>query len=133
MGNVELFLKIIEQGYNQGNLAVADAICAPTLMEHGYVVPTNISGAEILKTQIRQARSEVVDLHIAIEDLVVSGEKVWARSRAFGKSRSGKELTFAVFDVCRFKGGKLVEHWGVADWIEHSHKLEEPSPKTQHA
>jgi len=115
MGNVDLFRKIIEQGFNRGSLAVADEICSPDMVEHGCPVLTKGRGPEVLKAQIKKARDEVVDLCITIEDLVVSGDKVWARSHAFGKSRLGEEVAYTVFDVCRFKDGKIVEHWGVSD------------------
>jgi predicted ester cyclase len=29
--------------------------------------------------------------------------------------RNGKPVEFYVFDVCRFKDGRLIEHWGVPD------------------
>jgi predicted ester cyclase len=86
MANVELFQKIIERSFNRSDLTVAGEICAP-----------------------------VIDLKLTIEDLVVSGTKVWARSHACGKSKSGKNVAFMVFDVCRFDQGKLVEHWRVSD------------------
>ncbi len=51
-----------------------------------------------------------------VEDIVESGETVWARSRATGNDpRSGKPVSIYVIDICRFENGKLVEHWGVPD------------------
>jgi predicted SnoaL-like aldol condensation-catalyzing enzyme len=45
---------------------------------------------------------------------VETGDKVWVRMRARGTEvRSGKSVDFYVFDICRFKDGRLVEHWGV--------------------
>ena len=69
------------------------------LIEHEYLAPTDLPGPEILKSQIRQACAEMVGLQLSIEDMVVDGDKVWARSRAAGRSRSGQEVTFYVFDV----------------------------------
>jgi predicted ester cyclase len=115
MANVELFQKIIERSFNRSDLTVAGEICAPVIVAHEYFVATDLSSPEILKTQIQKARDEVIDLKLTIEDLVVSGTKVWARSHACGKSKSGKNVAFMVFDVCRFDQGKLVEHWRVSD------------------
>jgi predicted SnoaL-like aldol condensation-catalyzing enzyme len=126
-----LFRKIIERGFNQGDLAVADEICADKLIEHEYLAPTDVPGPEILKTQIREARAEMMGLHLTIEDMVVDGDKVWARSRAAGRSRSGQDVTVYVFDVCRFENGRLVEHWGVPDRFAllHQSGLLPPPPK----
>lgn len=115
MDNGSLFRKIIDEGFNKGNLAVADEICAAKLIEHEYLAPTDVPGPDILKGQIQAARSEMQDLQISIEDMVVQGDTVWARSRATGRSRSGQKVSIYVFDVCRFKDGRLVEHWGVPD------------------
>jgi predicted ester cyclase len=38
-----------------------------------------------------------------------------ARSEVAQEVRSGKPVDFCVFDVCRFKDARLVEHWGVPD------------------
>jgi ketosteroid isomerase-like protein len=115
MDNGSLFRRIIEEGFNKGNLAVADDICAARLTEHEYLAPTGVPGPDILKGQIQAARSEMQGLQITIEDMVVQGDTVWARSRAVGRSKSGKEVSIFVFDVCRFQDGRLVEHWGVPD------------------
>lgn len=110
-----LFRTIIDRGFNRGDLTVADEVCAQRLIEHEYLAPTDLPGPEILKTQIRDARAEVMDLRLVIEDVVVKGDTVWARSRASGRSRSGRDVSMYVFDVCRFENGLLVEHWGVPD------------------
>ena len=131
MDNGALFRKIVERGFNQGDLTVADEVCAARLIEHEYLSPTDLPGPEILKSQIRQARTEMVGLQLSIEDMVVDGDKVWARSRAAGRSRTGVEVTFYVFDVCRFDKGRLVEHWGVPDRFAllHQSGLLPPPPR----
>jgi predicted SnoaL-like aldol condensation-catalyzing enzyme len=112
---IDLFRQIVDRGFNDGDLSVADEICADTLIEHEYLAP-NARGADILKGQITDARSGVDGLQLSIEDYVETGDKVWVRMRARGKEvRSGKSVDFCVFDVCRFKDGRLVEHWGVPD------------------
>ena len=58
MDNVALFRKIVERGFNQGDLAVADEVCAAELIEHEYLAPTDLPGPEILKSQIRRSGAE---------------------------------------------------------------------------
>jgi ketosteroid isomerase-like protein len=104
-----LFRQIIERGFNRGDLSVADEICSDALIEHEYLAP-NARGADILKGQIAATRSGVEGLQLSIEEYVESGDKIWVRMRARGKEvQSGKPVNFYVFDVCRFKDGRLIE------------------------
>jgi predicted SnoaL-like aldol condensation-catalyzing enzyme len=112
---IDLFRQIIERGFNQGDLIVADEICSDALIEHEYLA-SPVPGADILKGQIAAARSSVRGLQLAIEDYVETGDTIWVRMRARGlETHSGKAVDFYVFDVCRFQDGRMVEHWGVPD------------------
>jgi ketosteroid isomerase-like protein len=105
-------------------MSVADEICAGELTEHEYLAQTGIPGPEILKSQIREARRDVSGLALTIEDIVESGDTVWARMVARGTDlRSGKEIVMTVIDICRFEDGRLVEHWGVPDRFALLHQL----------
>jgi len=65
------------------------------------------------------------DIRLTIEDEAAVGDKVWIRMRArgtnngsiMGKPPTGKKMEIDVFDVCRVKDGKIVEHWGVPDQL----------------
>ena len=116
MTNQDLFRRIIEEGFNQGNLAVADELCAPGLVEHEYLVPPELRGADILKHQINSARAEVNGLTLVIEDIAETDATVWGRCQATGTDpRSGRSVIMDVIDICRFENGNLVEHWGIPD------------------
>jgi ketosteroid isomerase-like protein len=122
--NVDLFRQIIERGFNGGDLSVADELCALRFAEHQYLLPTHLSGPEILKIEIEAARREVQGLKLTIEDIVADGDKVWARMLAQGSDpRSGRHVTMSVMDVCRFKDGMMVEHWGIPDRFALLHQL----------
>jgi len=124
MNNLELFRTIIERGFNQGDLSVADEVCASVLTEHEYLARTDVPGPEILKSQIREARSDVSGLRITIEESVVEGDKVWARMVARGTDpRTGKPVRMDVVDICRFEDNRLVEHWGIPDRFALLHQL----------
>jgi predicted ester cyclase len=114
--NVDLLRRVIERGFGEGDLSVADEVAGPTVIEHEYGAPSVSSGAELLKAMISEARSQMPGLTMTMEDAVADGDKVWARSVARAVDpRSGKQLTITVIDVCRFDGGRIVEHWGVPD------------------
>ncbi len=114
--NIDVFRMIIDRGFNQGDLSVADEVCAPGLIEHQYLSKTDVPGSAILKGQIEAARANNADLSLSVEDIIEDGDKVWARLRGHATDRrTGKSVSFDVFDICRFESGKLAEHWGVPD------------------
>jgi ketosteroid isomerase-like protein len=122
--NLERFRAIVERGFSQGDLAVADEICAGKLIEHEYLSKTDLPGPQILKSQIEDARRSIKDLKLTIEAIVETGDTVWARSRATGfDPRSGKPVAIDVIDICRFADGKLIEHWGVPDRFALLHQI----------
>jgi predicted ester cyclase len=122
--NVRIFNAIIERGFNQGDLSVADEVCAAKLSEHEYLAKTGVPGPEILKDQIQTARTNLKGLVLTVEDLVENGDEVWARSTCTGTdSGTGKPITMTVIDICRFENGKLVEHWGVPDRFAVLHQI----------
>jgi predicted ester cyclase len=122
-GNVEIYRRFIERGFNQGDLTVVDEITGPKYLEHEYLMPTDV-GPETMKTGIREARKAVRDLKMTIEDIAASGDKVWARMLCRGlDAASGKPIVMTVMDISRFEDGKLVEHWGVPDRFAMLHQL----------
>lgn len=122
--NADLFRRVIDRGFNMGDLSVADEVCAQRFVEHQYLLPTDLPGPEILKLEIQSARHEVHGLALTIEDIVEDGDKVWARMVARGSDpRSGKPIVMNVMDVCRFEHGLMVEHWGIPDRFALLHQL----------
>jgi predicted ester cyclase len=119
--NVKVFHRMIEEGFNKGNLAALDELFAPNFIEHqdGFV-PPNIKG---VKGAIVSLRTPFPDLRLTVEEISASGDKVWARINArgtqqapfMGRPPTGKSFAITVIDICRFENGQIVEHWGVAD------------------
>jgi len=119
--NKRVFGRLIEEGFNNGNLAGLDELFAANFKEHqDGMLPPNIEG---VKGAIRSLRAAFPDLMLTIEEIFADGDKTWARITARGTHRgqfmhlppTGKTITIGVIDICRFEGGKIVEHWGVAD------------------
>lgn len=122
--NLERFRAIVERGFSQGDLSIADEVCAAELIEHEYLSKADIPGPQILKAQIEDARHSIKGLKLTIEAIVEAGDTVWARSKATGVDpRSEKPVTIDVIDICRFVDGKLVEHWGVPDRFALLHQI----------
>ena len=118
--NIAIFRRVIEEGFNKGNMDVLDDCFAPTYLEHQFDLPPTL---EEFKGSIRYLRHTFGDFSLTIEDMVADGDKVWARmtgrgthsTEFMGRPPTGKSFAITVVDICRFENGKIVEHWGVPD------------------
>jgi predicted ester cyclase len=117
-----IYRRLIEEGFNQGNLAVVDELVAPGAREHQRGSKDGVEGT---KATINYLRSVFPDFKITIDEVVVSGDKVWARQTGGGTNLgsfaghppTGVKAFIDVIDVVRIEDGKIVEHWGVPDQL----------------
>jgi predicted ester cyclase len=115
--------RLIEEGFNAGDLAIADELTSPDLVEHQEFGPDHAPGAEGVRAIIASLKSAFSDFHLAIDDLVVDGDTAWLRMVAtgthdgvfMGHAPTGRRMRAQVFDVIRVQDGRIVEHWGVPD------------------
>jgi predicted ester cyclase len=122
-GNEAIYRRLIEEGFNQGNLAVADELVAPNSQEHQR--GGGGDGPDGVKKTIKHLRSAFPDFNITIDEVVDSGDKLWVRQRGGGTNLgtfaghppTGRKAFIDVFDICRFENGMIVEHWGVPDQL----------------
>jgi predicted ester cyclase len=114
------FRRIVEDGMGRGDERVLEAYIAPDVVEHQRGNRPGLEGAKGVARALHRWMSE---FSLTVEDIVVSGDVVWTRNRARGVN-TGSVMGFAptggpidvdVIDIGRFKDGKLVEHWGIAD------------------
>ena len=118
--NIATFRRVIEEGFNKGNMDALDDCFAPNYLEHQFDLPPTLEG---FKGSIGYLRNTFADFSLTIEDMVAEGDKVWVRmtgrgthSQEFmGRPPTGKSFVITVVDICRFEKGEIVEHWGVPD------------------
>jgi len=117
--NQTAFQQVITEAFNKGNYDVLSDHFHANLIEHQFGLSPTIEG---LKRDIQFLRTAFPDLILTIEDMVTDGDKVWARMTARGTNSggfmgppNGKSFEAAVFDLCRFEDGKIIEHWGSPD------------------
>jgi predicted ester cyclase len=132
--DIELFRRVIEEGFNRGNLSALDELFAPDFREHqrGFATP-DLAG---LKRGIQGVRRALPDLRLEIADTVVEGDRVCFQLVGEGTHRgqlgplpgSGKHVTWDVIDICRFRDGRIVEHWGVPDRMGIMEQVGMPEP-----
>ena len=121
--NEENYRRLIEEGFNKGNMAAVDEVVSADLKEHENMPPGIPPGLAGLKILIGALRAAFPDGKTTIDDITMDGDKVWSRGTSRGTNTgpfmgmppTGKRVTYEFMDVCLFAGGKIVEHWGVTD------------------
>jgi steroid delta-isomerase-like uncharacterized protein len=117
--NKAIFRRIVEEGFNKGNLAIVDELVATNHVNHS----DNVHGPEEYKQFITMYRTAFPDLHMTIEDQIAEGDKVvnrWTsrgthKGELMGIPPTGKQTTVTGMYVARIIGGKIVEEWGNLD------------------
>jgi steroid delta-isomerase-like uncharacterized protein len=119
--NKSLVRRVIEEVYNQGNLAVADELSASDLVIH--LTSQEIRGREGAKQYVAALRAAFPDLHMTIEDKIAEGDRLVTRWTARGTHMgefqgippTGKQVRVAGTDIDRIADGKAVECWSHVD------------------
>jgi steroid delta-isomerase-like uncharacterized protein len=118
--------RIIEEGWNQGKLAVFDELCAPDWIHHDPSQP-RVRTREDFKRHVDQTRSAFPDINFTIEDLIAEGEQValrWMRrgthtgdfvTPAMHLPATGKQVSVTGITIFRLASGKVVETWNQSD------------------
>jgi predicted ester cyclase len=118
-----LVRRLIDEGFSEGNLDVADELISPDFVEHQNFGPGHAPGAEGVKAVIASLRRAFSDFHLEIDDLAVNGDLVWLRLTGTGTNDgpfmghppTGRAMRTDVFDALRVENERIVEHWGVPD------------------
>ena len=109
--------RLIEEGFNEGNVDVADELIADGLVEHQWYGPNHEPGPEGVKAVMRSLRRAFSDFRLEIEDVAVADDTVWLRMTGSGTNDGpymGNEPTCRtmrtpVFDSLRVQDGKIIE------------------------
>lgn len=113
--------RVIEEGWNRGNLDVIDEHMHPDFTRQQHTTATQ--GVEDAKQVMASYRSAFPDLHITIEDEIVEGDKIATRFTAQGTHSgtfmgippTGKQVTVVGMGFGRIVDGKFVESWHIFD------------------
>ncbi|HEY5186808.1 MAG TPA: ester cyclase [Actinomycetes bacterium] len=108
---------------NAGDIDGFSDQLADDFVEHEQapgLAPTKAGAAAFFRMQ----QAAFPDMHMDVQDLMASGDKVAARARVTGTHKggfmgmpaTGKSVDVQVIDILRFGDDGLVhEHWGVMD------------------
>ena len=116
--NKALAVRIGEEVWNQGNLAVADEIFATDFV---YYDPSrsDVTDLESYKGWVVENRTAFPDFHVETHYMVAEGDRVAARWTVTGTHQgeyvgippTGKQGTVTGMNILRVAGGKIVEAW----------------------
>jgi steroid delta-isomerase-like uncharacterized protein len=116
--NIATSKRGLEEAFNRGNLNVIDEDTTEDFVGHDPIMGEQ--DRESAKQQIAGYRQAFPDLHIAIEDIFASGDKVvmrWSASGTFENEFMGLKPTHEEGDpvrgitIDRYEGGKIAESW----------------------
>ena len=82
--NRDLVRRAVEEIWNQGDLALADVLFAPTYVNHGGLIPDLLHGPEAVKSAVALYRAAFPDFYITVEALRAEEEMVelhWSARR----------------------------------------------------
>lgn len=120
--NIAATRRLIHEGFSLGRLEVCDELVADDIVEHQRGLRSGRAGTQ---DTIRTLHSWFSEFELRIEDLAATDDTVWIRCAAsgvntghvFGHAPTGRTMSIEVFDVLRWRDGRLVEHWGVPDQL----------------
>lgn len=115
---------MIEEGFNEGRLAVLDELLTPDFADHSPC--RQVGGADALRERIALLRLAMPDVLVRIDDLAAAGDMTWAAITVRGTGRGLPEmpagdrcLGFSRIDTCRYVDGRIAEYWSeTADLME---------------
>ena len=112
--------RILDEAWNAGNLEVLDELCAPDCVEHDLSTHEEVVGLEANKDRILGYRDAMPDLHVTVDDLVASGDRVVTRWHAsgtndgelMGNPPTHRHMEITGMSIDRFDSdGRLAETW----------------------
>ena len=125
--NREIVRRWIEEGWNRGNVDIADDLYSPEFtaepMREGEL---RTEGIQAVKDYVLHLRAAFPDLHFTVRYLVAEGDIVVGAFQIegthsgtlFGIPATGKKVSFTAVDVWRFQEGKIRERpLAVADFL----------------
>ena len=137
--NKALVLRFVEEVQSQHKLTAVDEIMDPNMIDH-YAQPSSLNSVEAFKKVFSGFIAAFPDLKAVIHNQVAEGDKVVTHKTFHGTHKgefmgippTGKKIAIELIDIFRIAGGKLVEHWAIADMMSVMQQLGVlPSPSQQ--
>ncbi|MBI1257793.1 MAG: ester cyclase [Chloroflexi bacterium] len=120
----QLVSRIWDEIWNQGELEACDEVFAPDYF--GHLPMMDVHGPEQFKQLVGAYRGAYPDVHLTVEDLFLSGNKVAVRwvSRGthlgamMGVPPSGNKIEIMGISLFRLENGRVAEEWEGFDTLK---------------
>jgi predicted ester cyclase len=114
--------RLLEETFNEGNLALADELIAPETENHDPATPAELRGLrgpEVFKRTVRMYRDAFPDVKMTVDDAVAADDKVVLRWHSEGTHRgelaglapTGARVSVTGISIDQWRDGKVVEAW----------------------
>ncbi|WP_405960944.1 nuclear transport factor 2 family protein [Streptomyces sp. NBC_00024] len=107
-------VRVLKGVFEEGDTAVVDRYVRPDYIQHNPFAP---DGAETLKGLAGVMNQQFPDAEYDVKRVVAQGDLVLVHSNVVLTPGSRGS---AVFDIFRFQGGRIAEHWDVAQEVPES-------------
>ena len=116
--NKRVARRVFEEFFNNYELALADELIAPEVVDHNPL-PGQPSGPEGIKWVNTMLHSAHSNLKCVVDDVIAEDDRVVVRwtlqgintGSMLGMPPSGKDVAEYVIAIFRIKDGKIVERW----------------------
>jgi predicted ester cyclase len=122
LDNRSIYLHFVSEVLNDGRFDDAASYVHPDVVTHNGM-PGQAPGLDGLVAALRRFRSAFPDLTAVATHIIVEGDQVVGRFEVRGTHRgefmgippTGKPVEYEEIAIVRLAGGKIIEHWAVAD------------------
>ena len=117
--------RILEEGFNEGKLDLADELISPQAINHDPAEPARmrgLRGPEVFKQTVTMYRAAFPDVRITVDDVIAAGDRIVLRWHSQGTHRgeleglapTGARGSVTGISIDRWQNGTIVESW--SEW-----------------
>lgn len=117
--------RILEEGFSEGRLDLADQLISPQAVNHDPAEPARmrgLRGPEVFKRTVTMYRAAFPDVQITVDDVIAADDRVVLRWHSEGTHRgeleglapTGARGSVTGISIDRWENGKVVESW--SEW-----------------
>ncbi len=122
-GNEAVVRRLLEEGFNRGNMAVLDEVLAADYVDHNPYAPSRAAGVEGAREAYAAYRAAFPDGRLTIDEVIAVGDRVATRTTFRGTHQgsfagvepTGWPVTMLALDIWYLAGGKIVARWHLED------------------